>query len=112
MAKTEGFIQEMMNGQKVVKVFCHEQRSIEDFDRGNNALCEDAFRAHAYANVLGPIIGNIGNILYVALALAGGVFLLTGVPNLSISGKAFSISILVPFLNMAKQFTGNVNTLS
>ena len=112
VAKTEGFIQEMMNGQKVVKVFCHEQRSIDDFDRVNNALCEDAFRAHAYANVLGPIIGNIGNILYVALALAGGVFLLTGVPNLSISGKAFSISILVPFLNMAKQFTGNVNTLS
>ena len=112
VAKTEGFIQEMMNGQKVIKVFCHEKQSIEDFDRVNNALCEDAFRAHAYANVLGPIIGNIGNILYVALALAGGVFLLTGVPNLSISGKAFSISILVPFLNMAKQFTGNVNTLS
>ena len=112
VAKTEGFIQEMMNGQKVVKVFCHEQQSIEDFDRVNNALCEDSFRAHAYANVLGPIIGNIGNILYVALALAGGVFLLLGVPNLSISGKAFSISILVPFLNMAKQFTGNVNTLS
>ena len=112
VAKTEGFIQEMMNGQKVIKVFCHEQRSIEDFDRVNNALCEDSFRAHAYANVLGPIIGNIGNILYVALALAGGVFLLTGVPNLSLSGKAFSISILVPFLNMAKQFTGNVNTLS
>ena len=112
VAKTEGFIQEMMNGQKVVKVFCHEQRSIEDFDRVNNALCEDSFRAHAYANVLGPIIGNIGNILYVALALAGGMFLLAGVPNLSFSGKAFSISILVPFLNMAKQFAGNVNTLS
>ena len=112
VAKPEGFVQEMMNGQKVVKVFCHEQRSIEDFDRVNNALCEDSFRAHAYANVLGPIIGNIGNILYVALALAGGVFLLTGVPNISFSGKAFSISILVPFLNMAKQFTGNVNTLS
>ena len=112
VARTEGFIQEMMNGQKVVKVFCHEQRSIEDFDRVNNALCEDSFRAHAYANVLGPIIGNIGNILYVALALAGGMFLLTGVPNLSFSGKAFSISILVPFLNMAKQFTGNMNTLS
>ena len=112
VAKTEGFVQEMMNGQKVVKVFCHEQQSIEDFDRVNNALCEDSFRAHAYANVLGPIIGNIGNILYVTLALAGGVFLLAGVPNLSLSGKAFSISILVPFLNMAKQFTGNVNTLS
>ena len=112
VAKTEGFVQEMMNGQKVIKVFCHEKQSIEDFDRVNNALCEDSFRAHAYANILGPIIGNIGNILYVALALAGGVFLLLDVPSLSLSGKAFSISILVPFLNMAKQFTGNVNTLS
>ena len=112
VAKTEGYIQEMMNGQKVVKVFCHEEQSIEDFDRINGELFENSFRANAYANVLGPIIGNIGNILYVTLALAGGIFLLSGLPNLSLSGKAFSISILVPFLNMAKQFTGNVNQLS
>lgn len=112
VAATEGYIQEMMNGQKVIKVFCHEQESIEAFDRINNALYEDSFRAHAYANVLGPIIGNIGNIMYVTLALVGGVFLLAGIPNLSLSGKAFSISILVPFLNMTKQFTGNVNQLS
>ena len=112
VASTEGYIQEMMNGQKVVKVFCHEERSIEDFDRINGELFENSFRANAYANVLGPIIGNIGNILYVTLALAGGIFLLSGLPNLSLSGKAFSISILVPFLNMAKQFTGNVNQLS
>ena len=112
VAATEGYIQEMMNGQKVIKVFCHEAQSIEDFDRINGELFENSFRAHAYANVLGPIIGNIGNILYVTLALAGGVFLLSGLPNLSFSGKAFSISILVPFLNMAKQFTGNVNQLS
>ena len=112
VASTEGDMQEMMNGQKVVKVFCHEERSIEDFDRINGELFENSFRANAYANVLGPIIGNIGNILYVTLALAGGIFLLSGLPNLSLSGKAFSISILVPFLNMAKQFTGNVNQLS
>ena len=112
VAATEGYVQEMMNGQKVIKVFCHEAQSIEDFDRINGELFENSFRAHAYANVLGPIIGNIGNILYVTLALAGGVFLLSGLPNLSFSGKAFSISILVPFLNMAKQFTGNVNQLS
>lgn len=112
VASTEGYIQEMMNGQKVVKVFCHEERSIEDFNRINGELFENSFRANAYANVLGPIIGNIGNILYVTLALAGGIFLLSGLPNLSLSGKAFSISILVPFLNMAKQFTGNVNQLS
>ena len=112
VAKTEGFIQEMMNGQKVIKVFCHEDESIKDFDKINDGLFHDSMRAHAYANTLGPIIANIGNILYVALALVGGVFILAGIPNVSISGKAFSISILVPFLNMAKQFTGNVNTLS
>ena len=112
VAKTEGFIQEMMNGQKVIKVFCHEDESISDFDKINDSLFQDSLRAHAYANTLGPIIANIGNILYVALALVGGVFILAGIPNVSISGKAFSISILVPFLNMAKQFTGNVNTLS
>ena len=112
VAATEGYVQETMNGQKVIKVFCHEQRSIEDFDKVNNELFEDSFRAHAYASVLGPIIGNIGNILYVLLALVGGVLLLANVPNLSLSGKALSISILVPFLNMTKQFTGNVNSLS
>ena len=112
VADTEGFVQEMMNGQKVIKVFCHEAQSIEDFDRINDKLCDDSFKAHTYAGILGPIIGNIGNILYVVLALVGGVLLLTGAPNLSISGKVFDITILVPFLNMAKQFTGNVNTLS
>ena len=112
VAKTEGFIQETMTGQKVVKVFCHEQRSIEEFDKLNNALYEDSYRAHAYASVLGPIIGNIGNLLYVGLALVGGVFLLIGLPNVSFSGKALDISILVPFLNMTRQFTGNINQLS
>jgi len=112
VAATEGFIQEMMNGQKVIKVFCHEEQSIEDFDKVNDALYHVSSRAHAYASVLGPIIANIGNILYVSLALIGGVFLLAGVPNVSLSGMAFSISILVPFLNMTRQFTGNVNQLS
>ena len=112
VADTEGFIQEMMNGQKVIKVFCHEQQSIEDFEKINNELFENSYRAHAYANILGPIIGNIGNVLYVGLALAGGVFMLLNVPNISLSGKALDITVLVPFLNMAKQFTGNVNQLS
>ena len=108
----EGFAQEMMNGQKVIKVFNHEQASIRDFDRVNDELYEVSRRAHSYASILGPIMGNIGNILYVVLALVGGVFLLTGLKNLSLSGMPFSISILVPFLNMARQFTGNVNNLS
>ena len=108
----EGFAQEMMNGQKVIKVFNHEAASLKDFDVVNDELYEVSRKAHSYASVLGPIMGNIGNVLYVVLALAGGVFLLTGMKNISISGMPFSISILVPFLNMAKQFTGNVNNLS
>ena len=112
MGRAEGFIQEMMNGQKVIKVFCHEEESNADFDKINEALYEDSYRAHAYANTLGPIIMNIGNILYVIIAMSGGLFLLSGLPNLSISGLAFDISVLVPFLNMTKQFTGNINQVS
>ena len=112
LGKAEGFIEEMMNGQKVVKVFSHEPESIEGFDEINEALYEDGYRANAYANMLGPIIMNIGNVLYVVIATVGGLFLLSGLPNVSVSGMAFGISILVPFLNMTKQFTGNVNQLS
>jgi len=109
---TEGYIQEMMNGQKVVKVFCHEEAGKADFDRINDTLYEDSRRANAYANMLGPIIMNIGNILYVLVGVAAGFFLLSGIKNFSISGMAFHISVLVPFLNMTKQFTGNINQFS
>ena len=113
IGKAEGFIQEMMNGQKVVKVFNHEQQSVDDFDKVNKALFAEASKAHAFANTLGPIIGNIGNILYVIMAVTGGVFLLSKVPNLALGAfPVFTISIIVPFLNMAKQFTGNVNQAS
>ena len=112
VASTDGFVQEMMTGQKVIKVFCHEEQSLRDFDALNEELYNASFRANAYANALAPIIGNIGNVLYVVLALVGGVFMIAGVPNVSFSGLAFDVTILVPFLNMAKQFTGNVNQLS
>ena len=112
IAKTEGYVQEIMSGQKVVKVFCHEDQSREKFDEINNQLFEDSNRAHAYANCLGPINMNIGNILYVIIATVGGLFLLSKTPNFSISGLAFEISIVIPFLNMTKQFTGNVNQVS
>ena len=112
IGKTEGFIQEMMNGQKVVKVFCHEEKSIVEFEKINDALYEDSRRAHAYANCLGPIIMNLGNILYVIIATVGGLFLLSGAKNFSISGMAFQISIIIPFLNMTKQFTGNINQVT
>lgn len=112
LGTVEGFVQEMMNGQRVIKVFNHENTSRKDFDRVNDALYSDAFKANAFANSLGPIIMNIGNLLYVAVAVAGGVFLITGVKNIGISGMAMSVSIIVPFLNMTKQFTGNVNNLT
>ena len=112
LGRSEGYVQEMMNGQKVVKVFCHEDEVKEDFDRINEELYRDSFRAHAYANCLGPINMNIGNILYVICATVGGLFLLSGLKNVSISGLAFSIDIVIPFLNMTKQFTGNVKQFS
>ena len=112
IGRSEGYVQEMMNGQKVVKVFCHEDEVKEEFDAINDQLFHDSFRAHAYANCLGPINMNIGNILYVACATAGGLFLLSGMKNVGLSGLAFSIDIIIPFLNMTKQFTGNVNQFS
>ena len=115
---TEGYIQEMMNGQKVVKVFNHEDKTKQEFDRVNEELFNDGFKAHAFANSLGPIIMNIGNILYVLCAISGGIFMVTKVPNVGISSifagalVPLSISIVIPFLNMTKQFTGNLNQLS
>ena len=101
-----------MNGLKVIKVFCHEEQSQQGFDAVNEELFGDSFRAHAYANMLGPLIMNIGNVLYVLTAMCGGLLLLFNVPNISLSGMPIAISIVVPFLNMTKQFTGNVNQVS
>ncbi len=112
MGKVEGYIQEIMNGQKVVKVFNHEEEAQADFDEINETLYRHSFKAHAYANTLGPIINNIGNVLYVLTAILGGLLMLLEVPNFSLSGKALGISIVIPFLNMTKQFTGNFNTVS
>ena len=121
VANFEGYIQETMNGQKVVKVFNHEKKAEEEFDKINGELFNDSYKAHAYANCLGPIIMNIGNILYVICAVVGGLFITLVAPNVSFRGLItagsflalpFSIDIIVPFLNMTKQFTGNVNQVS
>ena len=88
IAATEGVVEEMMNGQKVIKVFCHEQEAQADFDKVNDELFHNAEQANIYANMLMPIL------------------------NISISGMAFGISIVVPFLNMTKQFSGNVSQVS
>ena len=112
IGETEGYVQEMITGQKVVKVFNHEDKAMEEFEKINNGLYEDSWRANAYANVLAPIINNLGNIIYVVLAIVGGIFIYMGTKNVSLSGLVFGIDVLVPFLNASRQFTGNVNQLT
>ena len=113
IAQTEGVVEELINGQKVVKVFCHEKDSQADFDRVNEQLCADATRANRFANILMPIMANIGNILYVLVAFLGGLMIVSGnVTNVSLSGQAMGIAVVVPFLNMTRQFTNNVSQFS
>lgn len=112
LGTTEGYIEEMMNGQKVIKVFNHEEDAIEGFDRVNNAWFEASRKANTFANILMPVLHNMGNILYVLIALTGGVLLYLKTPNVSLSGMALNISIVVPFLNMTKQFTGQIGQVS
>ncbi len=118
IGRTEGFIEEMMNGQKVVKVFCHEDACKADFDAINDELCRNATKANQFANMLMPILFNIGNILYVLVALVGGFLMLKGVNNFSIGTlagtlpAALTIATVVSFLNMTKQFSANVGQVS
>ena len=112
LGKVEGFAEEIMNGQKVVKVFCHEDKSEQDFKKLNEELFDESVKANKYANTLIPILNNIGNVLYVIVAVAGGILMLCHVPNISLSGMAVNISIVVPFLNMTKQFVGAINQVS
>ena len=112
LGATEGYIEEIMNGQKVIKVFNHEEDAIAGFDKVNNAWFEASRKANTFANILMPVLHNMGNILYVLIALTGGVLLYLKTPNVSLSGMALNISIVVPFLNMTKQFTGQIGQIS
>ena len=116
LGETEGFIEEMMHGQKVVKVFCHEEASEKDFDEVNGRLFEDAYKANAYSNMLGPIMGNLGNIMYVLLAFIGSVMVITESTNVGFMGIAKTKEVLIPivvgFLTMGRQFTNQVSMLS
>lgn len=109
----EGYIEEMMNGQKVVKVFCHEDACKDDFDKINDQLFRDAQNANRFANILMPILGNIGNLLYVLVVFVGGALLLgEGDVVNPISGKILDATIVASFLNMTRQFCMNVNQAS
>lgn len=112
LGTTEGYIEEMMNGQKVIKVFNHEEEALEGFDKVNDNWAKAATSANIYSNILGPILHNMSNLLYVIVGIVGGALLLAKAPNLSISGMPLSIAIIVPFLNMTKQFTGSIGQVS
>lgn len=106
LGQVNGYIEEMMNGQKVVKVFCHEEKSLEEFRALNERLRESAYNANKFANVLMPICGNLGNISYVLCAVVGALMALSGVPSLSIYGvSVLSLGSLVSFMTLNRSFT-------
>lgn len=113
LGKVEGYIEEMMHGQKVVKVFNHEEEAKADFDKLNQQLFEDANKANTFANILMPIMNNIGHILYVLLAFVGGLLTTFDIPNLTITGfNHLDISVIVAFLPMSRSFSMNISQVS
>ena len=112
VARTEGVVEEMINGLKVVKVFNHEQQTQEEFDKVNEELFEASYQANRYSNTLMPILNNVNYIVYVMVAVMGGVFLELSLPNISVSGLPFSIAVIVPFLGMSRQFAGSIQQIS
>ena len=112
IGKAEGFAEEAMNGEKVIKVFTHEKKMQAEFDEVNDELFEAAKQANIYSNVLGPVLMNLGNLAYVIVALAGGLFLGINLPNPCISGMVLSIDIVIPFLNLTKRFAGSIGQIS
>ena len=112
VGETEGVIEEMINGQKVIKVFNHQKEAQTEFDAANNRLYEAANIANRYSNTLMPVLNNVNYIVYVLVAVAGGIFIEKGVPNVSVSGLPFSIAVVVPFLGMCRQFSGSIQQVS
>lgn len=123
VGKVEGFIEEAMNGQKVVKVFCHEEKTVADFDKINGELCDVSDKANTFSNMLMPIIHNIGNIMYVVIAFIGcGIYILTEGKGVNISFEALfagngfvetlTTPVVVAFLGMARQFANQMGQIS
>lgn len=113
IGKTEGYIEEMMGGQKVIKVFCHEERAKEDFDKINEELCDASDKANAYGNILMPAVMNIGHFAFVLVAIVAGLLVLFDVQNLSVTGwGVLSGAVIASFLNMSRQFSLNIGQVS
>ena len=114
LASVNGYIEEMMNGQKVVKVFCHEDKAVEEFDRRNEELCENATEANRFANILGPISNNMGHMLYVLLAIIGAALSLSGITNVSLSGVGGGVTLgmIASFLTLSRSFVMPISQVS
>lgn len=109
LGNVNGYIEEMVNGQKVVKVFCHEEKSKQEFDELNEKLCESATSANTFANILMPIMGNLGNLLYVVIAIAGGALALWGFGGLTLGGIAAFLQLSRSFTNPITQVAQQMN---
>ena len=116
LADVTGFIEERMNGQRVVKVFNHERKSEEEFDKLNESLFESAANANKYANIMGPVVGNIGNLQFVLTAVLGGVLAIEGIGGITLGVMAsylqFTKSFTQPFMQVAQQFNSIVMALA
>ncbi len=112
LGKTEGFIEESINGQKVIKVFTHEELSKKDFDKLNEQLYKDGTKANIFANIMGPVMNNLGHLLYVLLSIIGTLLAISSIPNISISGDPMGLPIIIAFLPMSKQFTQNISNVA
>ena len=115
IGKTEGFAEEMLNGQKVIKVFCHEEAAKADFEKVNSELFNNADKANKFGNMLMPAIANLGHVAFVLVAIIGGVLVDANVHNLTITGLEASVitmGAIVSFLNMSRQFTLNFSQVS
>jgi len=108
-----GYIEEMIHGQKVVKVFCHEEAAKREFDGKNEELCHNATLANQIANIMMPVMGNLGNLQYVLIAIVGGALAIAGVPNLSLTGTGtLTLGIISAFLILSKNFTRPISQVS
>ncbi len=116
LADVTGFVEERMNGQRVVKVFNHEKKSEEEFDKLNEALFESAAQANKYGNMMEPVIGNIGNLQFVLTAVLGGILSVAGVGGITLGVMAsylqFTKSFTQPFMQVAQQFNSIVMALA
>ncbi len=109
LGDVNGYIEEMINGQKVIKVFCHEEKAKEIFDQKNEELCKDASAANSFANILMPIMGNLGNLQYVLLATIGGTMALGGVGGMTVGTIASFLQLSRSFMNPISQISSQLN---